>query len=322
MADIYVIVDPDGGDGYDYLSLNLAESGENGDLTGTGYCYIGCRSSEGTPDSTAVTFSGWTVDSTHYPIVYALPGHEALKTTWSTSRYRLHMTDTNYQIRIQCSYIDFIGLQIKNDYGSVTLCNCLYVDAILSGNSLISFRNCRIESNANGTYQGLQVYDADAIVKIENCIFSGFHRYGINIRYGTLYLYNSIIYNTNYVNGAGIYIESNGTVTATNCIIFNTSNDINNFGSLTATNCATDDGDGSNPISPSGSNWTNELPNYATGNFTITNSGNCYHGGIHIDGVIYDIEGDEYDAFVPSVGVDEVISFPSDIPILRRRRAA
>ena len=80
---------------------------------------------------------------------------------------------------------------------------------------------------------------------------------------------------------------------------------------MTIDACASDDGDGTNPVAPSGSDWTNEFVDPANGDFTLLNSGNLYHGGSTApDSSLYttDIEGDAYNVAAYSIGVDEYVA--------------
>ena len=77
-------------------------------------------------------------------------------------------------------------------------------------------------------------------------------------------------------------------------------------GGTTVDYCASDDGDGTNAVAPSGANWANEFSNAAGGDFTLVAGGNCEGGGTDDPGSgLYsnDMDGDAYTS--PwSIGVD------------------
>ena len=62
---------------------------------------------------------------------------------------------------------------------------------------------------------------------------------------------------------------------------FVTEDDIfDDIGGSTIDYCASDDGDGTNAVSPSGSDWANEFVDYANGDFTLLYTGNLYDAGV------------------------------------------
>ena len=113
-------------------------------------------------------------------------------------------------------------------------------------------------------------------------------------------------HNVLYGGGYGFFYA--GDLTAINNACVNVTDDFydNSSGSISIDHNASTDGDGTNSVSPSGSDWDNEFNDPDNGDFTLLNSGNCYQGGTTITGgPTYDIDGDEWDASTPSIGVDE-----------------
>jgi hypothetical protein len=114
-------------------------------------------------------------------------------------------------------------------------------------------------------------------------------------------------------SGTGIYVRDE-SATIKNSAIFNTGDDINHVGtgSNTVDYCASDDGDGTNSVSPSGSDWSNEFSDPANGDFTLLNTGNLYDAGVgpgtDSDVPSADIDGDSRSGSTCDIGADEYVS--------------
>jgi hypothetical protein len=101
-----------------------------------------------------------------------------------------------------------------------------------------------------------------------------------------------------------------------NSAIFNCDDDyIENGGapaSVTFDYCATDDGEGTNSVSPSGGSWTNEFSDPGNGDFTLLNTGNLYGAGVGpgTDASVpaADIDGDSRSGSTCDIGVDEYVA--------------
>ncbi len=231
-----------------YNNLSDWEDKEDTNLVTDGnWHHVYVRSSGGTADTVAVTISGWTTGRENYILIEAASGDEAVKTGWDTNRYRLEVTDAR-AIDIQEDYVRVDGLQIK--LTSVDTNNVHGINVVLVGTGDIRISNCRIDGDISGTStgnHGIQMNDADATMKIWNCIVTGFIN-GANTQAGyrqqvggTVEIYNSIFYG----NNIGIY-EWSGTSIIKNNAVFNNTDDVS--GGDTEDYNANDDGEtGSTP---------------------------------------------------------------------------
>jgi hypothetical protein len=114
------IVDPDNGDGTDYLSLNTWESTEERDLVTANETETAtCRSTGGTADTTAVEIDGWTTDATRYIKVWTDPDEGYRHNgKWDESKYRLDIEDGNdafILLNRGADYTQIIGIQFSRD---------------------------------------------------------------------------------------------------------------------------------------------------------------------------------------------------------------
>jgi hypothetical protein len=89
----------------------------------------------------------------------------------------------------------------------------------------------------------------------------------------------NIYHNTIYKFRKGLDINGSDAATIKNNIIFGNTANIDDEASSTIDYNATDAGtEGTNGIAPSGGNWVNEMPDYATDDFSIINTGNVFEG--------------------------------------------
>ena len=178
-------------------------------------------------------------------------------------------------------------------------------------------KNCYVRTNyerhrgidiGNGVGDGNKIYNTIVFASTED---SNTH-WGINIDDSTD-VYNCVVRGPYDIGIRGSEAVGD-TVNVKNCAVFNCTDDISDGGAGTFTidYNASDDGDGTNAVSPSGADWANEYAGYATGNFTLTAGGNCEGGGTDDPGSgLYstDIDGDSYTS-TWSIGVDAKTGAP------------
>ena len=305
-AEVIRYVDPDSDDGGDGTTWTLAydsffdmEAAEDGGTNSGDDLIVYFRALSGGDDTTAVVIDGFTYDSVTFE---AASGYEALKTGWQAARYVLDVTDAT-AITISDSNVTLKGLQIYTTYSaSASTRYGVYINGVHTG---VNIYNCFIYTDGSGSADKYGIYTNDSpTVNVWNTVVWNYSWRGIRIDGGTWGIYNSIIYDSNL----GIQILAGSTVTVKNVAVFGNVDDINDAATSTIDFVASDDGDGTNAVAPSGADWANEYAGYATGDFTLTAGGNCEDGGTDNPGSgLYstDIEGDSYST--PwSIGVDEI----------------
>jgi len=331
VAEVIRYVDPDAtgsGTGVDwtnaYTSLSAWEAAEQTNLVTDGdWHHVYCRSSSGTADTTGFVLAGWTTDSTHNIVVEAADGDQAVKTGWDTSRYRLVGVDDRIA-DIQEDYVTFRGLQFGFAYTSAGYEDIMRVRNQGVSNEIL-IDSCYFRTSSAGT-TNQQIYAMTTnvnLIVVNTVMING--RMGVRVATDcSITLYNNVIYNC---TSMGVYGNDTGaTLYAKNNAVFDTPDDFDFAGTATIDHCASDDGDGTNSVAPSGSDWDNEYSDPANGDFTLLNTGNCYHGGATgPDTGLYttDMEGDTYNTSAYSIGVDEYaasggIVIPTVISLIRR----
>lgn len=284
---------------------------------------IACYANGITADETAVSITGWTTDVDSYIKIFSGSDNEASKSGWDNTRYHLEVTD-EHALRIRENYVRVSGLQISAVYSSVTDRSGILIDSISAGGSEININSCRIKATPGSTerYNTLMIGDSDANVNLYNSIVTD-GRGPIRNGAGTLNVYNTTLYGG---SSWGVLLASGSISTFKNCAVFNTPNDFSIAGTATIDYVASDDGDGTNPISPLGGDWNNEFTDPGNGDFTLLTAGNLVDAGVYdpgsglfnndIDGEtrsgLWDIGadegGDNSDVTPPSTVTDLAIS--------------
>jgi len=270
-----------------YASCTAWEAAEQTDLVTAGkWHHVYATGGE---DSADCTIDDWTTGASNYILFEAASGDEAVKTGIDTDNYYL-----SGLVSLKADHLRMEGIQLSRTTGPG-----FYIRSIFSGSD-IRIQNCYIKSAANSN-AGIDMQDEHANLSVFNTIIVGFYD-GILNNAGDMTIYQCVI--NSYSDG----IELNDTATATvkNSAVFDNSDDFDIAGTatLTADYVASDDGDGTNSVAPSGADWSNEFTTPAS-NFTVSNSGNLYQGGVALGaGLSVDIDGDSWSS-PPTIGADE-----------------
>jgi hypothetical protein len=248
-------------DGYDatYTTMALFEAGEDVDITvGSGTDeYILCEitpsdgSWNGAPDTDPTIFDGWKCDRSNgnYVRVTTIGSARSSDGKWDTGAYIMSLADHAITLDNDTSASDFLdiefeGIQINisnNDepfrtraiayHGDIRILRCYFRTS--TGYSIVN-------DTSDGTNLKLRIKNTVAISGGAYCFYnSGAH----NLMY---------IYNSTFEDATNDNIRStSGTVNAVNVVSFNSPDD---FNGITCSYCASDDGDGTDPvdISPGG----------------------------------------------------------------------
>lgn len=247
-TEVIHIIDPDGGAGYDYLSLADWYTAQQRDLVSLDEIEIAkCRSSSGSADTTAVNFGNYTftTDATRRVIVRADSGHEA-GTQWDTAKYRLQTSNKAIESRIFGVTFDHIQItsasnQVINVYNEYDGINLEIIGCLVKGNTTSYEAMLSLRSFVAGSVKVVNTIVYDAPGTSTYGIYAGNTTSGL-----TYYYYNCTVHNCSRAYRG----QGNNTI-AKNCIAqdcgdgfysdFNTSESTNNLSN-------TNDAPGSNPI--------------------------------------------------------------------------
>ena len=177
-------VDPDvvggAGDGSSWANAHpsLADwDADNAqDLTSTGDSLEAeCRGVTNADTTKLSIGSDWESSATYYIQIRATDGHEALKTGWSDSRYRLVVTDDK-TILVQpwsgSTHLKVVGLQTRRHYVSATFSQAIIFGGGLQAGDTFDINSCRVECDQN-TLLCVTLDDADATLYIYNSVIGG-----------------------------------------------------------------------------------------------------------------------------------------------------
>jgi hypothetical protein len=245
----YVDVDVVGGAGDGsslanaYSSLNAAEAARNADITAGNAVRFLCHNTSGGTDSTAVRFDGWTTDADSYIKVEADSSYRHAG-VWDASKYNMAVTDAEL-LETREDYVRVIGIQLHITVDANNIGIALYVN-IANASNEIRLSNLIIKGTGTGTgsMQGINVDDANAIVKAWNCVVYNFisaSDAGDTSFRGMSFnsCSSADVWNCT-VNDSmrGIY-QNAGTVTVVNGLVFESADDF--VGTITMTYCGSDD---------------------------------------------------------------------------------
>jgi hypothetical protein len=317
MAAILVYVDPDavgGGTGVDwtnaYTSMNAAEAARQQDLTDGGGDTITfyCRASSGTNDANDYDIDGWTTAAANWIRIEAASTDRA-GTTWDATKYRVEVSRGGI-VGILESDVRIDGIQYHNTNDTVK-------NLIIEVNgqyTRLQISNCYFNCGEDDQ-RGIELGDGEIDIEIWNCICASPHGAGASgaainvISAGELEIYNCSI--SQFAEGITIdALDHSGTVK--NCAVFACTDDFVDSVGVTIDYCASDDGDGTNSVAPSGGNWANEFNDHGNGDFTLLAGGNCKNGGTDNPGAglfLDDIDG-ETRSSPWDIGADELLGGP------------
>jgi hypothetical protein len=267
------IIDPGGTGSYNSINAWVAAKARDFIAAAEGETAI-LRCTNGAAFA-ASTINGATTNSTYKWTIQSDTSYRFTGSTYETgNRVRVEGTDTSV-FYIQDDYVDVIGLQIGVTQSTNAACYGIRIANIAAQNQ-INISKCIVKGLFTSTtnyYEGMYVYDADAVVNVFSSIFYNFANGGSNAigiissSCSAVNIYNSTVFNCY----AGIKRTTAGTVTAKNLIVCNNTDDFN--GTITIDYCATDDGDGSNRVTFTGgsASWGNIFTDYSSGDFSLKN---------------------------------------------------
>lgn len=313
MLETYIDVDVAGGAGDGsslenaYDDLANAEAGEQQDLvTSDEYMNFYCYSTESGIDTNKCTLAGWTTGAgttTPNSVRISCPQKLTSMTGLSTSIYR-RTTDNDDNIVIQINYCSIIGIQASIINGDNTS-DIIFDGSYVAGTSVVTIDQCYAYAGESSVCTCYSFQDSEQTFYIRSSI-------GIATSTGraTYFVANTgYIYNCDFTGGAsGFRSGTTGTYTIANCVVFATADDfiIGAGSTVTIDYCASDDGDGTNAIAPSGGNWANEIPNYATDDWSPSNTGNIYLA-CATRYIQADFTGLDFNASTPTCGAIEYV---------------
>jgi len=270
-----VYVDP-GGTG-DYTSLNAAEAanfGGDADLVTydeTRTCW--CRCTNGSSDTTAVTISGQTTDSTH-DITIDVEEAYRHKVVWPSSGnvYRIEVSGTNgFAILVPYVSVAHIAVKVSGTTGTLK--------AFYANSTETYFSSCFGQLSGSGlTPWVFYAYNTTDGVTIKtyfsNCIAVTFAGYGFrNYLSGTGSII-TYVYNFTSVGAAtGIRDAVGSSIIAKNCLVFDSVDGFAGTFDAASTNNASDTGDapGSNDVDLSGVDADDLFVDYDNNDFHLVN---------------------------------------------------
>lgn len=303
-------------------SMSAFESGEQGNLVISDEYYdVYCYATSGGNDTTSCSWSGWTTGLGN-DLRITCPQRTTAHYNWVDSIYTMVISNADC-ITIAVNYISFTGLQVELDSGDSTN-DEIFICASITNAGTCSISRCYARAGAASVCTCYSFQDADMTFTLSSSVgvatSTGRDTYFVA---GTGYIYHNVL-----TGGAsGFRSGTSGTYTVTNNALFNTADDyITGAGStVTIDHNASDDGDGTNAVAPSGGNWANEFEDYANGDFRVKNTGNLYHAGADL-AITTDYRGNTFHATTPSIGAFEYQATASKIPLFmahyRRRWVA
>ncbi len=236
-----------------YSSLQQWETAEQKDLVAVGNVHtVHCAGPTGVADGTC-TVAGWTTNSGRYIVINT-------ERSWGARNRGVYPTDNRYTMEvsgtdgliIQEEYVRVQGVSFQYTGASVDSKYGININTIGASND-IRISGCVFKGVLSGTSDNnaaIAVNDADAVVRAHNNVIFDYFITGntnngiLSLDCTTLNAYNNTIYGCNN----GVNETGAGTITVKNCAILGNDDDF--AGTITADTNASDDGDGTNSISP------------------------------------------------------------------------
>ncbi len=285
---------------HEYASISALEAGftdashaNTTDLVASDYVINACcyyDHDDSTLDTTRVTITFGTSDATRYfNMITPNGGTESINVQRSetgifdTAKYAIEADSASGLVRISDSGNQQHGTRITgiqiHDVGTSASNECI---ANVNSTTDIIIDKCILNCGTGG--DGIFINGATTTMVIKNTTVynpgtQGGSSEGIYVaNVGTCDIYNCTVYNFN----DGIERDA-GTVTVTNCAVFGNADDFD--GTMTISNCASDDGDGSNAQTlDSSSGYANEFTSVAGDDFSLVSGGVCGENGTDLSG--------------------------------------
>lgn len=226
-------------------------------------------------DTNGFNIQGWSTGTITLRAIGA-SRHAGIWDDGAASPHRLVVSDPNSLIQVVESNVTLDGSQIHNTVISDGNNRNIQCTAAYTG---LVFSNLIINTADTGG-RGIELINVAITAQIWNCVIYCPHTQGtasrgiFNSDASTLDIFNCTIYNF----FRGIEIDS-GTNVVKNNIIFENLEDINDTASSTIEYNATDDViSGTGNINPS--DWSAEMTNYATYDFTLDGGAECAEAGV------------------------------------------
>lgn len=276
-----------------YLSLNACLTAEATSISAGDEFVIERLTENSVKDTTEATItSSWQTATGAKLTISAYTGNFAVKTGIDESKYLLEVTDPGVACLLvndpnNSGEIEINGLQIRAVYSASSFRSGLRVSD--SGDGSVIVNGCYIDGpdDSSSGYAGLANYGVNNL-RFTNNVVRNFDEVGMRLD-GYAEAYNNIIEGT---TGDGIFINTGTTGYLKNNASFNNNDDFDNRGSMTLDYNASDDGDGSNPVTPA--DWDAVYEDILNGDFTLLSGSDLVGAGV----------GPDTDSLVPTTDID------------------
>lgn len=286
-----------------YSTQSEWDAAEQTDLvTDTDVHVLNCGGT--TADTAALVIDGWTTGASND---ITINGNNTTG-AWNTSTYRHSPPSGGIGVQVEESYVSWYDMQQENNNVTGTYYNMIDLQPG-SGVSACDYTisRCIFDGQGNNRARGInfgsvgtgtgRVYNS-----IVNDITVGSASVGIQVEdtgWTDIDLFNNTVYNC--ISGIK---QTAGTVTATNNASFGNTDDF--VGTITVTFCASDDGDGTDSVSPA--DWGAVFVDYVNADFHLKSTDtDLINAGTDLSAFLTDdIEGDTRSTF--DIGADEYVS--------------